>query len=386
MKFKIPQGEFTKALLAVNKSLLAKANLPILSNILVTAGKGGLEILSTNLETATKVAASCNVGIEGKTTVPGRLLFEFVSQIPEGDVLFEKLGEEVVVSTKGYSARFATQATEDFPAIPKIEKGSVYLIKPKELVGAVTRVAFCAAQDEGRPILTGVLCEIGKNSLSMVATDGYRLGFQRISAGSGQGLPAGKSESAIKIVIPARSIVEVAKIISENSEEIDDKSVEMVVADTLNQVNFKIGNVEYTSRLIEGAFPNWQKLIPATFISKAKVGREDFMKIVRVASIFARDSGSIVRFKLTAGGQKGGLLSVFATNSQVGSDEAQTEIGLSGKGGEIAFNFRYLLEMLSSVDSEDVDFEMIESLNPGRLTVPGDGDYFHIIMPVRLQS
>ena len=133
-------------------------------------------------------------------------------------------------------------------------------------------------------------------------------------------------------------------------------------------------------------FPNWQKLIPANFTSTARVPKEEFIKIVRVASIFARDAGNIVRFKLVASGAKGGLLSAYATNSQVGSNEAQTEIDLIGKGGEIAFNYRYLLEMLSSVDGEDVEFEMIESLNPGRLTVPGDGNYFHIIMPVRLQS
>jgi DNA polymerase-3 subunit beta len=379
MKFRIPQGELSKALLAVNKSLMVKANLPILSNVLVSAAKGKLEILSTNLETATKATTPCQAETEGKITLPGRPLFEFVSQLPEGEVVFEKLGEEVVVSTKRYSARFATQSTEDFPAIPKIEKGHSVFVGPQEFMSAVSKIAFCAAVDEGRPVLTGVLCEFGKNNLSMVATDGYRLGFQKV------GIDFNK-DNTFKIVVPAKSIIEVAKIVSEQAESLGAKGVELVIAESLNQINFKAGGVEYTSRLIEGAFPNWQKLIPTSFASKAKVNKEEFIKIVRVASIFARDSGNIVRFKFEPTGSGGGSLSVYAAHSQIGSNEAQTEIELSGKGGEIAFNFRYLLEMLSSVDSEDVEFEMIESLNPGKLTIPGDHDYFHIIMPVRLQS
>lgn len=379
MKFKLPQGEFTKLLLSASTSLLSRANLPILSNVLISAGGGKIEILSTNLETATQVTAQVQAEAEGKTTVPGKLLFEFVSQLPEGEVVFEKLGEEVLVSTVRYSGRFATAPTEDFPAIPKIDKGHSIAVAPADFKRAVARVAYAASQDEGRPILTGVLCEFSGGNLSMVATDGYRLSFQKISV-------VKKGEGTIKIVIPAKSLIEAAKIISESDEKVLGKSIDLVIAEGLNQMNFKIGNVLFTSRLIEGAFPNWQKLIPSTFTSRAKVSKEEFIKVVRVASIFARDSGSIVRFKLEASGARDGLLSVYASNSQVGSDEAQTEIELSGKGGEIAFNYRYLLEMLSSVEGEDVEFEMIESLNPGRLKVPGDGDYFHIIMPVRLQS
>lgn len=379
MKFKIQQGEFTKLLLSASKSLVTRANLPILSNILVSATGGKVEILSTNLETATQVTTPSKVEADGKTTLPGKLLFEFVSQMPEGEVVFEKLGEEVVVSAKRYNARFATMPVEDFPAIPKIEKGTSVLVTPEDFMRAALRVAYAASVDEGRPILTGVLCEFGASDLSMVATDGYRLSYQKISVQR-------KGGDVIKIVIPAKSVVEAAKIISEADAEALGKSIELLIAEGLNQINFKVGDVLFTSRLIEGAFPNWQKLIPTTFTSIARVPREEFIKVVRVASIFARDSGSIVRFKLEASGGKGGLLAVQASSSQVGSNEAQTEIDLSGRGGEIAFNYRYLLEMLSSVDGEDVNFEMIESLNPGRLTVPGDSDYFHIIMPVRLQS
>ena len=380
MKFKISQSDFSKTLSAASRSILTKANLPILSNVLISASRNKLEILSTNLETATKASISCKTEIEGKITIPGRTLLEFISQLPEGEVTFEKLGEEVLVSTKGYNARIPTIAPEEFPAIPKIEKGYEVKIKTEDFVKGVDEVAFCAAQDEGRPILTGVLCEFKGGKLSLVATDGYRLSFREIP------IEKSPSEKNIKIVVPARAISEVAKVIVENIEgETGDLS--LVVADSLNQINFKVANVECTSRLIEGEFPGWQKIIPSSFTTKARLPKSEFIKLVRIAAIFARDSGNIVRLKLeSAGASKKGALTVLSSAAQVGSTDAQIEAEMTGKGGEIAFNFRYLLEVLSIIGGEEVNFEMIESLHPGTTTATDEKDsFFHIIMPVRLQ-
>src|SRR3990170_2615216 len=380
MKFKISQSDFSKTLSAASRSILTKANLPILSNVLISASRNKLEILSTNLETATKASISCKTEIEGKITIPGRTLLEFISQLPEGEVTFEKLGEEVLVSTKGYNARIPTIAPEEFPAIPKIEKGYEVKIKTEDFVRGVAEVAFCAAQDEGRPILTGVLCEFKGGKLSLVATDGYRLSFREIPIEKSPG------EKNIKIVVPARAVSEVAKVIVENLD--GDDQLSLVIADSLNQINFKVGNVEFTSRLIEGEFPGWQKIIPSSFTTKTRLPKSEFIKLVRIAAIFARDSGNIVRLKLeNASASKKGTLTVLANTAQVGSTDAQIEAEMIGKGGEIAFNFRYLLEVLSIISGEEVNFEMIESLNPGRITATDDKDnFFHIIMPVRLQT
>ena len=381
MKFKIPQADFSKALSIASRSILLKANLPILSNLLISVTKKEMTILSTNLETATKATTPCKTEVEGKITLPGKTLSEFITQLPEGEILFEKLGEEAVVSTKGFKARIPTIAPEEFPAIPRIDKGVEIKLKVKVFAKCVSRVAFGAAQDEGRPILTGVLCEFGKDRLSMVATDGYRLSYQEIPVSEA---PKGVD---IKVVVPARAISEVAKILTENLED-ENENLSIVISDNLNQVNFKVGNIEFTSRLIEGEFPNWQKIIPTSFTTKVKLSKVELAKLVKVASIFARDSASIIRLKLenVSGGQ-GSTLAVFANAAQVGSSDAQIETQMAGKGGEIAFNFRYLLEVLSVMDDEVVNFEMIESLNPGRITGEDEKDsFFHIIMPVRLQS
>lgn len=396
MKFTILQSEFAKALNISGKSLLTKTNLPILSNILIKAKDGKLEVVSTDLETATRAIVKVRVGAEGEITVAGRTLSEFVSQLPEGEVVFEKLGGEAVVSTKGYNARLATMPPEEFPVIPEIERGVTIEFEVPDFVRGVIRVAFSAAQDEGRPVLTGVLGEIDKNKLAMVATDGYRLGFAEINHGKTTGIPS------LKMIIPAKAVSEVPKILADmgmidgaDQAEKGGGKIKMVVGEALNQVNFRIGDlakegveVEFTSRLIEGEFPNWQKIIPSVFNTKVVIDRQDFMRLVRIASIFARDSGNIVRLKFEGDKSgKGGVFTVNAASSQVGSSDASCEVGLTGKGGEIAFNFRYLLEILSVLDDELITFEMNESLNPGRITGQDSKDnFFHIIMPVRLQA
>ena len=373
MKFEISQEDFAKALSVSSRSVNAKSSLPILSNILVNCSKNNLEVTSTNLETAIKVTVPCKIEKEGKTTLPGRTLFEFVPQLPGGEISVEKLGEEVLLSTKGYNARLATMTADEFPAIPKIASGKELKIAARDFSKNVQKVEYCASQDESRPALTGILCELEKKGFLMVATDGYRLSFSQIVDI--------KSTQFFKLIIPARALSELAKIIAE-TESAEGEQLAILVASQLNQVEFKIGSIEFTTRTIEGEYPGWQKIIPSAFSTKAKIPKSEFVRQLRIASIFARDAGNIVKLNLGEG-----QLTIFANTSQVGSNEIKTEAQIEGPGGEIAFNFRYLLEALSAIDGEDVLFEMGESLTPARLksTEPKDPS-FHIIMPVRLQS
>ena len=393
MKFLVDREDFYKALLVGSKSLLAKANLPILSNILISAEEKSIDILSTNLETATKVTIEAKVASEGQITLTGRSFVEFISQLSAQEVAFERLGTEALVSAGRFNARFATMPAEEFPAIPKVEKGFALEVDARTLAKAIERVAFSAAQDEGRPILTGVLCDFSKDKVQLVATDGYRLSFDEI------GFSSKSNVANFKIVIPARALIEAAKIITEFEEGEDKKDEDgggasVLVSESLNQIIFKFFErkdktygVEFTSRLIEGEFPNWQKIIPSTFATKTKVQKAEFAKLVKVASIFARDSGNIIKLKVSKGENKKGVMSVSSSQSQVGSSDASNDVELSGEGGEIAFNFRYLLEALSVINGDEVFFEMNESLNPGRLSGVGANDpFFHIIMPVRLQT
>lgn len=341
--------------------------------------------MSTNLETATRVIVECKCERGGKITISGKTLLEFVSQLPSGEVAFEVLGEEVVVASGSFKARMVTMAAEEFPAIPKIEKGITFTADGLALGKCINKVSFSAAQDEGRPILTGALWEIENDKLKMVATDGYRLSCEEVSVSAPKGFSA-------KIIVPSRALVEIAKIIGEKAggDEASQKAenVEITVADNLNQINFKIGEIEFTSRLIEGEYPAWQKVIPNSFASRAKISREEFVKIVKIASIFARDGGGIIKLKFEVDSKEKsrGLLTISGNAAQVGSGDSQIGVDLSGPGGEIAFNFRYLLDVLSVISTDEINFEMVESLNPGKISFAEAPNFFHIIMPVRLQS
>lgn len=382
MKFRVSQEEFLKILTIVGKSLSSKGNLPILSNVLINASKNKIEIISTNLETAIRVSLNCKVEGEGKTTVSGKTFLEFISQLPPGEIVCEQLGDEVLVSLSKYKGRFPTIAADEFPAIPKIDEGWEIKMGESDFAKAANQVTFCASADEGRPVLTGVLFDANKNNLTIVATDGFRLSFKKIA------IKTPEKMGAIKIIVPARAVFAAAKIIEEGSENIDSSEIAVLIAQNFNQIEFKIGSVRFTSRLIEGEFPAWQKIIPESFTTKIKVNKDDFVKLVRIASIFAREAGNIVRLKIEGPSADGaGVLTVLASASQAGSSDAQIPINVSGGGGEIAFNFRYLLEGLGVIEGDEVDFEMIESLNPGRIKGTDEKDsFFHIIMPVRLQT
>lgn len=390
MKFVIDQDDFSKVMVSSTKSLLARANLPILANVLISATEKDIEVLSTDLETATRVRVGCKVEKEGQITVPGRILLEFVTQLPGGQVTVEQLGTEVVLTSGSYSARLPTMPAEDFPAIPQIKAGLEFALERGQLEQSISRVAFSAAQDEGRPILTGILCDVSKGKIGLVATDGYRLSFDQIDIKASGALPN------VKLIVPAKAMIEISKIISETSDTSQEDSlgeVKVVVSQELNGATFNFGpargktNIEFTTRLIDGEFPNWQKIIPNKFTSRAKVNRQEFIKLVKLASIFARESGNIVRLKLESSGSKKANLSVASQASQVGSSDASFGVDLEGNGGEIAFNFRYLLEVLAALSDDEISLEMNESLNPGRIQSLGkNSPFFHIIMPVRLQS
>lgn len=358
--------------------MLSRSSLPVLLNVLIRAEGSKVEIMTTSLESAVRVSLECKVERAGETTVPGRALLEFVGQLDEGEVTIEKLGEEVVIACGGASARFATIASGEFPAIPKFEGGKKFIIKAHELAKCISSVFFCAAQDESRPILAGVLFDCSKG-MSLVATDGFRLGSYHIE------MPKGAAEP-LKFVVPARALQEIPKIVAETQGEKEtDKSIEMIVSDNLTQAVFKMDSIEFTTRLIEGSYPQWEKLVPANFSTKIVINKEALSRAIKIAAIFARDAGSIVKFKLSQEGKKG-LVLVSSNTAQVGSSDSKVVGEMVGPGGEIAFNFRYVLEALASIDDEDVVFEMNESLNPGRLSPKDSSSSFHIIMPVRLQG
>ena len=374
MKVSILQENLSKGLNIVNRFILPRAQLPILNNFLIKTEQGRLKLSATNLETGINLWLGAKVEKEGEICVPAKNLTEYISLIPPQKINLEIEKNFLKITSESYQANFISLAASEFPLIPTLKKKPEISLNNKDLALAISQVAFAAAQDEGRPALTGVLFKIKKDKLILAATDGFRLSVKEIS-----GLKSGEESKLQKeLIIPARALIEVGKIISEAGEE---NNLGLTITPESNQIIFSTPEVEIISRLIEGKFPDFEKIIPEKSKTQVMIETEGLLQAVRAASIFAREAANIINFEI-----KGPKLEVSSNNPQLGENKVTLEVKTEGEGGKIAFNSRYLLDFLNSVKSDLVSFEMTTSLNPGIFKPANDKSYLHIIMPIRIQE
>lgn len=377
MKIQIFQENLVRALNTASRSISSKAQLPILANVLLTTEKNRLKIAATNLEMGVIIWVGAKVEKEGSITLPSKILQEYVSSLPTGKIDLVVKENIASLSSSSFNASFNGISANEFPALPAgAEK--VFSFPAKTLTEVIGQVAFASATDEGRPVLTGVFLKKNDKLLSLASTDGYRLSVKKIELAE---VISDKKEEEFKgLIIPARTLIEVSRVISEQSKQ-EQFLVEMSLTKDSNQAIFVFPDIELSTRLLEGDFPDYEKIIPGEATTKVDLDKEEFLRAVKTASIFARDSANIVRFKLSDG-----KVIVSANSPQVGENSCEIGARIEGEGGEIAFNYRFLLDFLTAVQSPEIKFEMTGSLNPGVFRVKGDTSYLHIIMPVRLQS
>lgn len=385
MKLSVLQENLAKGLGIVSRSVSTKAQLPALSNILLATDKGRLKLSATNLETGINYWLGAKIEKEGTISIPAKILTEFVSSLPSEKIELEIKDNSLNLICSSYSANFVGLPASEFPSVPTLKDKETFSFPSGELLKSISQVAFAAASDEGRPVLTGVLFQIKEDNLVLVATDGYRLSFKQM--GKAKGVLAVK-EFKKGLIIPSRTLSEVGKILSDQEQE---KGIGLAITPSSNQIIFSTIEAEIVSRLIEGSFPEFEKIIPEKGTTKVILEKGEFIRAVRTASIFARESANIVKFKISAksGSASGGQNSKFkisANAPQVGENLIELEVKQDGENNNIAFNSRYLLDFLNSLDSEQVSFEMTTPLNPGVFRPVGDSSYLHIIMPVRVQE
>lgn len=369
MKLVVLQENLKKALLFVNKVVSVKTQLPVLGNVLLETEEGRVKISGTNLETTISYWVGAQIEKTGKTTVPARFLTELISSFSQEKVTLS-LDKTLLTARCGESeATLSGIGAEEFPPLPQPTGEKSAEVQRKALEEGLAFVLVSASTDEGRPILTGVRFTEGQGDMVMVATDGYRLSVKHLLQVAG--LKAG-------VVIPGRALSEVAKaIVEEGAEKID-----VYFSEDKNQIIFSLPHIQIATRLIEGDYPPYQKIIPSSFTTSMTVGKEEFLRAVRFAAVYAKESANIIRFHLDAKGK----LVVSANSPQVGENKTTLDVKIEGEGGEIAFNARFLLDLLSVFPGKDLVLEMTGPLAPGVFKVPGDDSYLHIIMPVRVQN
>lgn len=379
MELIVLQENLNKGLSTVGRLVSAKTQLPILNNILLATDNGRLRLSATNLETGINYWVGAKVEKEGSITIPSRVLSEFVSGL-SSEKAHLTLSDLVLKLECGTTeATFNGIAASEFPSIPTLVGVPTLSFDPTTFVDAVSKVAFAAATDEGRQVLTGVKWIVGDGEFTMAATDGYRLSVKKFPISIKKGKEAKK-----ELLVPARALLEMVKILGEvgqkrgKEEKKEDLKIQIMQGE--NQVIFEANDVGLVTRLLEGQYPNFEKIIPGSSTTKTTIDTVELLRGVRVASIFARDSANLVKFSI----QKD-TITITANAPQVGQNITTIEAKTEGEPGEIAFNSRYLLDLLNITPTEQIVLETSGSLKPGVFRFPGDDSFLHIIMPVRVQ-
>jgi DNA polymerase-3 subunit beta len=372
VKLSVMQENLARGLQVVSRAVSTRNTLPVLANVLLKTEDAGLKLTATNLEIGITYWVPGKIDTDGAITVPARLLNDLVSSLPPS----EKVDLELQGSTtlRIRCGRFESHLkgidADDFPAIPTAGERPTTRVSQKILKQALDETAFAAASDEARPILTGVLAKFEGDRLTLAAADNYRIAVKTV--------PLLDPVEDTSLVIPARSLNELSRVLG----DVDDP-VEIVLSAARNQVLFHIDGIDLVSRLIDGAFPNYQTVLPQSHSTRAVLDREDLLKAVRLAALIASSSANIVKLQVGVEGEPG--VTVTA-NAEIGDNEGRVEAKVDGDGTTIAFNARYLIDVLDKVHTNQFALELNGPLSPGVFRPVGDDQYVHVVMPVRTAS
>jgi DNA polymerase-3 subunit beta len=374
MNVSVMQENLARGLGIVGRAVSSRATLPVLANVLLKTENAGLKLTATNLEIGINCWVPGKVAEEGEITVPAKLLADLVSSLPNQriDLQFSAKDRTLKVTSGGSRSSIKGIEADEFPVVAAIGDTPATSADSRALRDALAEVVFAAASDESRPILTGVLTRLAGETMTLAAADNYRIAVRTLAL-------AKAVTPEMTIVVPARSYAELMRILPDAEE-----SIEITVTPNKSQVLFHVTGIDLVSRLIEGQFPNYEPVIPTAHTSRAVLDREAFLAGARRASIFARDSANIVKIEL--GGEAGDGVAITAHAADVGDEADALEATLEGQSTSIAFNARYLVDVLTNLGAEEAALELSGPLAPGVIRGIGKDDYVHVIMPVRTAS
>lgn len=379
MKVSCNQSSLAKQLGIVGRLVSGKPGLPILANVLVETEDSKLKLTATDLEMGVHTWIGAEVKEEGVITIPAKTFSEFVNTLPSEKVDIQMTKQILKVKTKNNSAQFNTLPSDDFPKVPTVDDGELlFVVDPGVIADAVNKVSVAAASDDSRPVLTGIKIEVEGKDLTMVSVDGFRLARKFIKLEK-------ESKDNIDLLVPSRSMQELSRVISDLHEDGDGKkkdNVEVYLLKGKNQIGFRYKEVDLTSRLIDGQFPEYKQIIPTGFQTKVEINSEEFRNSVRIVNIFAR---SVIGNKaiIDIDSDKGNV-TVGAALVEVGENQSSFKGKIDGDKIKIGFSAKFLSDMLSTIDGDSMIMECSNSTAPGVFRSSDDDSYIHIIMPMRI--
>jgi DNA polymerase-3 subunit beta len=376
MRMSCLQENLSKGLAIVGRAVATRTTLPITNNVLLATEGARLKLAATNLEIAVSCWIGANVEEEGAITIPARLLTDFVNSLPSGRIDFALSPKTRTLELKcaRFEARISGHDVDEFPPIPHIGDGMTTKVDAELLATAIRQVVFAAATEESRPVLTGVHAEFEGEKLTLAAADGFRLAVRTLPLAQPV---AGKTA----VIIPGRSLAELNRLLTAQEE-----AVEITVNPQKSQVLFRLQDVEMVSQLIQGTFPNYSQLIPQSYVTKAVVDVSAFTMATRTASIFARDGSGIVRLVITPGEELSpGRITISARAEEVGDNMGEIDAIVEGEATKVAFNSKYLMDVLTILEEEQVALETTSPSSPGVFRPIGTENYLYVVMPMFVQ-
>lgn len=362
MKLQVTQENLSKALNSVARVANTRGTLPILANVVLKTVGTRLTIAATNLDIAITHYIGSKVAEEGSITVPARLMQDFVSSLPNGVIELKLDDYKLHITTDQYNSVINGVSAEEFPVMPAITQGKTWYIPAKSFKKGLQQVLIAASSDEARPVLTGLYIHTTDGKLYIAATDSYRLAEKEIMT----------TKEDINLLVPASSMQELLRLLGDQDEDIE-------VTNDDQQVLFKIGEVELVTRLIEGKYPDYRKLVPTNFSTEATLKRADFVNITKVSSLFARESAGSVTIHLDPETKQ---VSIRSIASQLGENTASADATITAEG-DITLNSRYLLDALGTLSGNDIKLCFNGKLEPCVLRESDSFDYTHVIMPLK---
>jgi DNA polymerase-3 subunit beta len=375
MKVTVLQESLARGLSLVSRAVSPRSTLPVLSNVLIATDEGRLRLSATNLELGITCWIGAKIEQEGSTTVPARTFVDLVSTLPA-----EQVSLNLNVTTQTLNVRAGTSNTDikcidaqEFPPLPVPDMEGAIQLNVADFKELISQVAFAASVDEARPVLMGVLVTVEKETITMAAADGFRLSVRKGTLSQ----PAAQPVTAI---IPARALAELARVASDGNEMIS-----MILPKGRGQVVFHMKDIEVSSQLIDGTFPDYQQIIPRSHKSRTILSTPALLKACKQAEIFAREGSNVARLNIkSAGDLEPGSVEISAQSEETGSNETMVAATIDGIGLLIAFNVKYMREVLEVIKSPNVALETSAPNAPGVIRPVGDDNFLHVIMPMHL--
>jgi DNA polymerase-3 subunit beta len=375
MKVTVLQESLAHGLSVVSRAVSPRSTLPVLSNVLIATDEGRLRLSATNLELGITCWIGAKIEEEGSTTVPARTFVDLVGTLPSEQVSLNLNAQTQTLNVRAGSSNTEIKCidAQEFPPLPVPDMEGSILLNVADFKEMIAQVAFAASVDEARPVLMGVLLTVDKENLTMAAADGFRLSVRK-------GILSQPAAQPISAIIPGRALSELARVATDGNEMIS-----MVMPKGRGQVVFRMKEVEVVSQLIDGTFPDYQQIIPRAYKSRTILSSPALLKACKQAEIFAREGSNVARFNIKSSGDlEPGSVEISAQSEETGSNETVVAATIDGVGLLIAFNVKYLREVLEVVKSPNVALETSAPNAPGVIRPVGDENFLHVIMPMHL--